>query len=573
MTEKRVRFRFAVVAAVLTLALIGLGVRLAFLHLGTQEATRASVQRSRRVERKILAGRGNLFDCEGRQNILALTLAVKDVCADPSVIVKSDHVLETSAKLADELDVPADVLAVKLSRPDLKFAYVKRFVREEELEGLWKAQLDGVFFRESTVRYYPHNSFMCHVLGFVNHEGTGSAGVEQRADRYLRGCSGLVESRVDAHQRELYCYEGRNIPAIKGADATLTVDQNIQFIVEQALDGVMAAHAARGAWAIVERVQTGEILAMASRPAYDPNEFRLAADDAKLNRAIGHVYEPGSTFKAITFAAAFNENVVTEDAVIDCERGAWFHSGRILHDSGNYDRLTVADGLKKSSNILTAKVALMLGEKRYYKYLTAFGVGRKTGIDLPGEESGILHPRSRWSKISLSRIAIGQGVAVTALQMLGAFCAIANDGFLMQPYLISQVNGSDGTVLLRRKPEMLSRPISYQTAARMRRLLGRVAEDGGTGRRARVEGYEVAGKTGTAQKPVPGGYSKTDYIASFVGFLPVAAPEIGIIVVVDTPHPRHTGGRVAAPAFGEIAEQTVRYLDIPPVRRGRLAQR
>jgi cell division protein FtsI (penicillin-binding protein 3) len=226
--------------------------------------------------------------------------------------------------------------------------------------------------------------------------------------------------------------------------------------------------------------------------------------------------------------------------------------------------LSVADGLKKSSNILAAKVALRLGDERLHRYLQAFNVGSRLGIDLPGEEAGILHPVSRWSKISATRLAIGQGVAVTSLQMLGILSTIANDGYLMRPYVVRQVVGRDGTVLVHNEPRILGQPISEETAATMRWLLARVTEDGGTGRRARVGGYQVAGKTGTAQKPVAGGYSSSDYVASFAGFLPAVAPEIAVIVVVDEPQPRHTGGYVAGPAFSVIAEQTVRYLDIPP---------
>jgi cell division protein FtsI (penicillin-binding protein 3) len=224
----------------------------------------------------------------------------------------------------------------------------------------------------------------------------------------------------------------------------------------------------------------------------------------------------------------------------------------------------VEDGLKKSSNILTAKVALRLGDERFAAYLDKFFVGRCLGIDLPGEEQGIVHPVSEWSAISATRIAIGHGVAVTALQMLGVFCAIANDGMLMKPFVVSEVVRNSGTVLFRNSPEVLSRPVTAGTARTMRRLLMRVTEQGGTGRRACVQGYEVAGKTGTAEKPVPGGYSDTAHVASFVGFIPADRPEIGIIVVVDEPGDFHTGGRVAAPWFRSIAEETVRYLNVPP---------
>ena len=545
----------------MALALAGLGARLAFLHLGNHQGLRARITRTRSYERKILAGRGSIADCGREDNVLAMNLAVKDVCADPAV-VPVGGLTETASILAEALDLPADVVAVAINRPERRFAYVS-FVPEEVADDLAGRDLPGIFFRPATIRHYPQKDFACHVLGFVNHEGVGSAGVEQQLDRYLRGCPGIVEGRLNGLRQDLYEQRGRYVPALEGANVSLTIDQNIQYMVEKALDDAMETHGARGAWAIVQRVRTGEILAMACRPAYDLNGFRDAVEDELLNRAIGYVYEPGSTFKPAVIATALETGTVSTDTMFDCENGAWSYRGRILRDYHAYDRLTVADGLKKSSNILTAKVALTLSEKEIHKSLRDFGFGRTLGIDLPGEECGILHPVSKWSAISATRLAIGQGIAVTALQMLGAVCAIANDGFLMRPYLVAEVRSPSGDVLMKGEPEVLSRPVSTATAATMRRLLHRVTESGGTGRRACVPGFTVAGKTGTAQKPVPGGYSTTDHMASFAGFLPADDPEIGVIVVVDCPQPIHTGGRVAAPVFSRIAGPAARYLNVP----------
>lgn len=559
-------------ALLMLLAIAGLGVRLAFLHLGSHEKVRARFDRSRSYHREILAGRGAIWDCNGNGNVLAMNLTVKDVCVDPAVTSKGDTVIKTACALADLLDVPADEVAVRMKQPDRRFAYVKRFVENDRIEEVDALGIKGLFFQDATIRHYPQKSFLCHVLGFVNHLGAGSAGVEQYLDRYLRGSPGMMEGRVNALHQELYIKRGLHVPALEGANVTLTIDQNIQYMVEKALDEAMAEHQAEGAWAVVQRISTGEILAMASRPAFDLNAFRYASDPVKLNRAIGFVYEPGSTLKPTVIAAALEEGTVTPDTMFDCENGAWMYKRRVLRDYHAYSRLSVADGLKKSSNILTAKVALTLGDERLERYLRAFGLGHKLGVDLPGEEAGILHPVRQWSGISATRIAIGQGVAVTALQMLGAVCAIANDGFLMRPYLVREVRSGGGEIMQRFEPEVLSRPISVQTATTMRRLLGRVTEEGGTGRRARVAGYTVAGKTGTAQKAVAGGYSSTEHVASFVGFLPVNEPEIGVIVVVDNPQPIHTGGRVAAPVFSRIAGPAIRYLNVPGTE-SMLAQR
>ena len=564
MSDRRIRARLVVGATALATAMVGLGVRLAFLHLGDHHGIRERAENRRTLAEEILAGRGSIHDRNGKENILALNLSVKDVCADPAVICRSNAVVTTVSRLAEDFDVPTDELFLRLNRPSRRFEFVKRFVPPGELDESLRDELPGIFFREVTIRYYPHRSFMCHLLGFVNHEGVGSSGIELALDRHLRGRPGFVESRLNALRQELPSKRVRYREAHQGGDVGLTVDQHIQYALEKALDGVMVEHAARGAWGIVQRVRTGEILAMACRPCFDLNDFRHADDNRKLNRNIGYVYEPGSTFKVVTIAAALNEGCVTPETVIDCERGAWAYKGRILRDYHPYGDLSVADVVKKSSNIGTAKIALMLGEKRLERYLKAFGIGRATGVDVPGEENGILHSTSKWSSISITRIPIGQGVAVTALQMLGVYSALANDGFLMRPYVIANLTYGNGRTVAAGEAEVVSRPVSPETAATMRTLLARVTEKGGTGRRAQVPGYRVAGKTGTAQKPVPGGYSSTAHIASFVGFLPADDPEAAIIVVVDDPQPIHTGGRVAAPAFAQVADHVVRYLGIAP---------
>lgn len=573
MTKRQSLVRFMLCLVLQVCGLSALGARLAYLHVGPHDQQRARVEASRRWKSEINVERGRIFDRRGDENILALDLAVKDVCVNPQFLVTNDWVIPVAIQLGEALDLDIDELAVKLNRHDRLYARVKSNVQMEDVRALKELDVPGVFFRDQTVRYYPHHDFMCHVLGFVNLEGAGCTGVELGFDRFLRGSPGVMESSKDARQRELYWKRAAYIPAIEGGDAYLTTDQHLQYIVEQALDEAYKKHHAKGACAIVQRVRTGEILAMASRPSFDLNEFRHASQDVLLNRTVGMVYEPGSTMKAIIFSAALNEGTVTPETVIDCENGAWMHRKRLLRDYHPYSKLTVADGLKKSSNILSGKLTLTMSEQRFHDYMTAFGIGQKSGIDLPGEEVGILHPVKRWSPISGSRMAIGQGVAVTPLQMLNVYCAIANDGKLMRPYLVDRVVAKDGTVLEKHEPEVLGQPVSSETAQTMRRLLARVTEKGGTGRRARVDGFSVCGKTGTAQKPEAGGYSDVNHMASFVGFLPAENPEIGIIVVVDEPQPIHTGGVVAAPVFQAIASQAVRYLDVPPGGVDMIAQR
>ncbi len=550
------------VVIALAAAWVGLGTRLAFLHLGPNESIRSRIEQIRRVEEQILVGRGRILDCHG--NLLALDLSVKNVCADPKTILDNGHLRFVGAQLARLLQMDPAMVFARLNRPDRRFEYIKKFVQDDTIEQLERMQLKGVFFEDASARYYPKGSMFCHVVGFSNLEGIGSAGTELKMDSYLQGRPGLLVSEKDGRRVEIYNRRSIDVAPQEGADVYLTVDQNLQYIVEKALDTTLAENQAKGAWAIVERVRTGEILAMACRPAYEPNDYRSATADSLLNRAIGYVYEPGSTFKVATIAAALNEKTVTPDQVFDCENGLWYYAGRPLKDYHPCGLLSVADVLKKSSNIGAAKIAITLGERRLEEYLRAFGFGRTTGIDLPGEEAGILYDRSKWSALSISRIPMGQGVGVTSIQMLNALCAIANDGTMMKPTIVQRIVDAHGRTIREFVPEVAGKPIRTDTARLMQKLLVRVTEEGGTGTKARVDGYTVGGKTGTAQKAVAGGYSDELNIASFMGFIPAEDPELAIIVVVDEPKLIHTGGQVAAPAFREIASQAVRYLDIPP---------
>ena len=564
MTEQRVSARFTGIALTVGVAMAGLVCRLVYLHLGASAVERKQVAQTRVYRETLDVPRGTIVDASASRNILAVNSGVKDVWVDPAPIVASNRVTETAVQLASVLRMDPNTVTERINKPDRHFAYIARYLPEERAADVAALKLPGVHFSDSRARSYPQGNLLCHVLGFVNYDGAGSGGVELYMNAYLKGAPGLLESALDGRRREMFGRRTQEIPPKDGADVVLTIDLNLQFMVERALDSAMEQHRARAAWAIMQRIRTGEILAMASRPSFDPNQFRTATDDQKMNRAIGYVYEPGSTFKVGVIAGALNEGIVKPDTVFDCESGRWLYQNKILRDYHPYARLNVSDILKKSSNIGAAKIAIMMGNEKLDRCLRGFNIGSRLGLDLPGEESGILRPLSQWSAISSSRIAIGQGVCVTALQMLGVMCAIANDGRVMKPYVVREVTGSGGQVLLRREPQVLGQPIRADTAALMRSLLARVTEEGGTGVKARVDGFRVAGKTGTAQKVVGGHYSETDYMASFVGFLPADDPEIGMIVVVDEPQPLHTGGTVAAPVFGEVAEQAVRYLGILP---------
>lgn len=562
MTDNKYNWRIICVVALVMLAQVGLGSRLVFLHMGENEIYRERVARKRKLEQDILVGRGRILDRNGET--LAMDLAVKDVCADPAVITENGHVRFIAEHLARLLSLDSLWVASRLNRPHRRFEFIKRFVPLDTVEDVAALKLPGVFFLDSSQRNYPHAGMMGHVVGFSNLEGVGSAGIEQKFNKYLKGTPGLRISELDGRRHEIYARRSLDIPAQEGSDVYLTLDMMIQYFTEQALLKAVEEHHARGAWAIVQRVRTGEILAMASLPNYNLNEYRTSTPEQRRNRAIAYNYEPGSTFKVAVIAAGLDAGVTTPDKIYDCENGYWMYKGRPLRDYHAYDQLNVADILKKSSNIGTAKIALELGNDRLMWYLKEFGVGQLTGVDLPGEETGILNPLQRWSSISPTRIAMGHEVALTALQMVNMVSSIANRGFLMKPRVVKRIVNTQGHIVYESEPEVLARPIRAETADTMIRLMARVTEEGGTGRRAALDDYKVGGKTGSAQKPVPGGYSDSAHMASFVGFLPADNPEICIVVVVDEPQPLHTGGVVAAPVFREIAEPTARYLAASP---------
>ncbi|MEI7435930.1 MAG: penicillin-binding protein 2 [bacterium] len=564
MTETIRRVRLTLVAAALVLALSGLVVQLVRLHLWSEPEQREIAVKGRILHEPISSHRGMIADNSTPSTIMAIDWPCVDVCADPKLIQLTNRVPVVARELARVLPgVDVAALEKRLSVPDRHFERVARQVTTNVAAQLALLKLPGVFTTPSVVRRYPQGATLCHVLGYVNDEGVGSAGLEQSLEKFLRGTPGEIVGYRDGRRREMADRRITETAAKPGANIALTIDQQVQFMVERALDTVMERHHPESAWAIVERIKTGEIMAMACRPNYDPNSFRASTDLQRMNRAIGYTYEPGSTFKVATIMAALDQGIVTAENKFDCENGRWWYQGKVLRDTHPYGVLSVADVLQKSSNIGAAKITVALGGPQLETYLKAFQFGHRLGIDLPGEEGGIVAPYAKWSAISSSRIAMGQGVAVTALQMLGLLCCIANDGAYMKPYVVRSVMADNGAILRENRPTVLAHPIKTSTAAAMREMLVRVTETGGTGVRAAVPGFRVAGKTGTGQKVIGGRYSETDYMASFVGFLPADKPEIGLIVVVDNPQPLHTGGMVAGPAFSEIAEQAMRYLDVP----------
>lgn len=558
-------------SGLLMLALFGaLAVRVVDLQLGDHAELRRGYRRKVVYRKQLQGTRGRIMDRNGK--VLALDESRRNVAVDPEFIRRHNDPERVRAALTRFLHVEPALIGTRLADTGRRFHFLEKYVddrRATALDDYLKENRigKGVVFQKVKTRTYPHGNLLSHVIGFENRDGVGSAGIELEMDRFLRGKGGLRVGEKDGKRREMVNRRHVQIDPEDGADVTLTVDQYLQYGVEQALDKALDTYNAKGGWALVMEVKTGAILAMASKPDYDLNEFNLSSGEERRNLAIGATYEPGSIMKPIVFAAALNEGLVDSDEMIDCEYGMWIHRRRPLRDFHPYAELSAADVLKKSSNIGTAKIALRMEPQTLYDYLRAFGFGSRTGLDLPGEEQGIFHPPRAWDSLTHSRVAIGHAITVTALQMAVAMNVLANDGRVVEPHVVREVRSREGVPLYRRPPNREGpRVIRPDVARRMRGLLARVTEAGGTGRRSRFGDYAVAGKTGTAEKTLAtGGYSDKKNIASFTGFFPAEKPVLTIVVSIDEPTgDLRTGGVVAAPVFREIAEHAAGYLAIPP---------
>jgi len=562
--------RAGIVGLLLITLFAGLTLRVVDLQLGDHSRLRQSYKRKVVFQTQLEGTRGRVLDRNGR--VLALDEVRKNIAVDPKFIQRHNNPELVQAALSQFLNVEPALIGTRLADTSgRRFSYLEKFVddhRAEELNTYLEENeiQKGVVFEKVKTRTYPHDNLLSHVIGFQNREGVGAAGIELRWNRFLKGKGGLRVGEKDGRRREMVSRREVQIDPQSGADVVLTVDQYLQYGVEEALEKAMSIYNANGAWAVVMNSRTGAVLALASKPDFNLNEFYRAKPEQYRNQNIGATYEPGSIMKPLVFAAALNEGLVVPDEVIDCENGTWFYNRRPIRDYHAYDKLTAADVLKKSSNIGTAKIGLRLNEDLFYTYMVNFGFGRKTGIELPGEETGISRSPRRWDSLTQSRIAFGHAITVTALQMAAAINVIANDGYLIQPYIVSEVRGNDGFLLYQRKPDPRgARVIRPEIAKKMCGLMARITEKGGTGWRSRFGDYEVAGKTGTAEKILPGGgYSKDQNIASFVGFFPAQNPELTIVISVDEPKgDKRTGGSVAAPVFADIASYAAGYLAIP----------
>ena len=439
--------------------------------------------------------RGPITDRNGKEFVT--NLKIPSIYAVPRAL-KDEERSDLSHKIAKILGLDRKWVMERLSR-DKSFVWLKRRVTFEESEKIRKLECPELGILEEYKRFYPQGTMLAQVLGFSTVDNQGVEGLERSMDGDLRGKPGKRVTQRDAKGREIKAFEMKSMPVIDGNRVVLTIDQHLQYLTEKALERAFKQWKAKGAWAVVMDPKTGEILAMANQPGFDPNHYANVGPDAKRNRAITDMYEPGSVFKIVAAGGALNEGVVTPETVINCENGKWNYGFKVLHDVHPYGMLPMAEVIVKSSNIGTVKIALKMGSQKFQNYVKSFGFGTWTGIDLAGEAPGYTRPPSQWSKTSPYNIPMGQEVMVTSIQMVTAMSVIANGGYLVRPYIVSRVQDPAGVTIKEKKPFIKQRVIKPETAVMMREILTQVVERG-TGTKAKIPDVLVGGKTGTGQK-------------------------------------------------------------------------
>jgi cell division protein FtsI (penicillin-binding protein 3) len=558
--EKWTRIRIRMVAGVFVSFFAITSARAFYLQVFEKEQL---VRLAEKEHQKIVAltpARGSIYD---RNNApMAASIEMDSCYAEPHNI---DNIAETAATLAPLLGMPRETLQNKLN-VSRNFVWLQRRMPPDMVQKIKVLDLDGIGFVKETKRFYPNGEVAGHVIGFTGLDPDGLEGIELKYNSTILGSTGYLVTERDALGRDIAQKGTVVTKASKGQNVTLTLDKNIQYITEKELAKAVTQSGAKGGMALVMEPQSGRVLAMANYPGFNPNAYFKYSPSLFRNKTIVDSFEPGSTFKVFLISAALEEKAITPNDTFNCENGSYAIGGRVIHDTHKYGRLTVAEILKYSSNIGASKIGTRLGQEKLYGHLKDFGFGARTAIDLPGEAYGYLREGSQWFGVELANISFGQGVSVTALQLATAISAVANGGELMKPYIVEKISDENGVELEHVSPQVRRRVISPETAVTMTRMMEGVTSEGGTGMNAAVEGYQVAGKTGTAQKvdPVTKGYSSDKRTASFVGFVPAANPRLTILVVVDEPKTSPYGGVVAAPAFRAIAQQTLCYLKVPP---------
>ena len=502
--------------------------------------------------------RGTIYDAKGGE--LAVSVDVDSVAAYPSRISDPDGVARA---LASALSTSKGQIYRKL-RLDRPFVWIKRQADPKEASAIEKMDLEGIDFIAEHKRFYPNTTLAAQLLGFAGVDGNGLEGLEYFYNSELEGESHQTTIMRDALGRG-FDTPPQTPAGRKGRNLVLTIDQGIQFLAEDTLAETVRSAAAASGMAVVLSPKTGAVLALAHYPFFNPNAFDRFDRSAWRNRSITDPFEPGSTMKIFTAAAALASGAATPESVVFCENGEYRVGAHVIHDITPHEWLSLSDILRVSSNIGAAKIGELTGARQLHETLQRFGFGQETGIDCPGESPGTLSPWKRWSKVDHCAIAFGQGISVTAVQLAAAAAAVANGGILMKPYIVQAITDRNGRLVRRQEPTVVRQAVSPETARQLQRMMTRVVSADGSGAMAVLDGYSAAGKTGTAQKADDrGSYADDRFVASFVGFAPVDRPEIVVLVVIDEPKRSHYGGVVAAPAFKQIAEETLHYLNVPP---------
>ena len=547
------RTRLLIVAgliAIWTGAALG---RLAYLQLFRYSEYYSRAQHQQRLIVEVGARRAEIFD--RNLNALAMSVPMDSCFAVPSEIADPDMVARLIGKV---LGVSPDEIATRLAGSH-SFVWIARKLPPEKAERIAAMNLRGIYFQREGGRFYPKRELAAHVLGYVDIDEKGLGGVEYSLDDNIRSKPGKMLILTDAHRR---WYDSTDKAPDLGTSVVLTLDEKIQYIAEKELAQAIHDTQAKSGTVIVENPNTGELLAVANWPTFNPNAAKDTNPESRMDRAASALYEPGSVFKIVTLSAAIDQGITNADELIDCQMGSIYIAGHRIRDHKAFGLLTVSQVLSNSSDVGAIKVGLRLGGPKFYDYIRSFGFGQPTGVDLPGESRGMLRRLENWTPVSVGSVSMGQEIGVTPLQMITAMSAMANGGLIVRPHVVRALRR--GTKMAEPPQPQPRRVIRATTAATMRRMLEGVVLNG-TGKRARLDGYTSAGKTGTAQKfdITTGHYSPHQLIASYVGFAPINTPAVTILVQLDSPVGMHEGGQVAAPAFKRVAQQVLAYLDVP----------
>jgi len=557
---KSLRIRVIIFGLMFSLLFIAIGVKSAYLQVyrGPWLSEKAANQYEKSF--KSSGKRGTIYDRNLRE--MAVSINATSIAAHPRYI---DDPKIAAKLLSNALDIDYNALYQKLSSKS-PFVWIKRHVSPKEETAVRDSQLQGIVFKSEYSRFYPNKTLAAQVLGFTGTDGHGLEGVEFSYDTYLKGANTHLTVLKDALGRRFDAKQASS-PDLGGNNIVLTIDCTIQYIAEKALEEAVTNFSAKSGIALVMDPKTGALLALAHYPFFNPNSFRKYKREIWRNRTITDSFEPGSTMKIFSAATAIETGICTPDTIFFCENGRYRIGKNVVHDAANhaYGWLSLQQVIKFSSNIGAVKIEELIGSESLYKGLRDFGFGEKANIDCLGETTGSLSYYKGWSRIDAGTISFGQGISVSAIQLITAASVISNNGILMKPYLVQAITDCNGRLIKKVAPQPVRRVVSEKTAQVIKAIMKTVVDSDGTGTNAALEGYPVCGKTGTAQKiGTTGTYEKGKYVSSFIGFVPLDNPVLTILVIVDEPRNRHYGGTVAAPAFKKIAHETLDYLNIPP---------